>query len=77
MAEPVPFERPIIAKLLELGAVRCSKCPGVRHRVGDCEICGYGPAPGRRYPLPTNRAEEDAALERLLGDLRRERMGGY
>lgn len=46
--------------------VKCSYCEnGFRHPVGNCVLCGCGPAPGNMWPLPTTPAEEQLALLRL------------
>jgi hypothetical protein len=46
--------------------VKCRHCPeGYRLWVGNCVICGWGPAPGAIDPLPKTKREKAAALKEL------------
>jgi hypothetical protein len=55
------------------GALECRYCKGGwRHYVGNCVICGCGPAPGAVEFIPQNDAEKERALAGLLHQLRRE-----
>lgn len=50
--------------------VKCRHCPdGYRSVIGNCVICGWGPAPGAinfwGEPLPKTRREKQAAIRKL------------
>lgn len=43
--------------------VKCRHCEaGYRHRVGNCVLCGCGPAPFKIEPLPVTDADRRRAL---------------
>lgn len=62
--------------LRKIGAHECLHCEvGWRHPVGNCVLCGCGPAPGAIDHIPQNEEEKRYALNELLRSLRREPLG--
>jgi hypothetical protein len=55
------------------GAIKCRHCDeGFRHPVGNCVLCGYGPAPGA-VDIPTTEYERAEALARLAVEVNADR----
>lgn len=61
----------------EVGAVACRHCAeGARHRVGNCVLCGCGPAPGAEdLPPVDDDRQRLGAMARLYTQLWDEARG--
>jgi hypothetical protein len=72
-----PIYPEIVRRLEASDACKCLHCEaGYRHPVGDCDVCGNGPAPGRTYDLPKTDTERMARLEELARSLERAKERG-
>lgn len=67
------MDGPLMPTFDMTGAVKCPRCAdGYRHPVGNCVLCGSGPAPGAE-DLPTDAAGRAAALAALAMAIAKER----
>lgn len=66
-------------RLLTLGAYECGRCrDGIRHPLGNCIVCGRGPAPGAVEHLAKTKKAKEAAMQALIPHLKMHaNMGGY